>query len=131
MRIDHRVRPAMLGIMRIPLIPLLATLFATLCHIHAEPTAHDFAKWEKEISAFEKQDSTSPSPKGGVIFTGASSIRMWTSLAKDFPKTQPINRGFGLAPHDGRRRTKKRPSTNSSRITSSKLPGCVSSMCMT
>jgi lysophospholipase L1-like esterase len=30
-----------------------------------------------------------------VLFIGSSSIRLWTTLAEDFPKHQVINRGFG------------------------------------
>jgi lysophospholipase L1-like esterase len=71
-------------------------LTGAICSIlQAEPAAHDFSKWEKEIAAFENADATNPPPKGVVLFTGASSIRMWTTLAKDFPKTNVINRGFG------------------------------------
>lgn len=33
--------------------------------------------------------------KGGVVFTGSSSIRFWKTLAEDFPKTNTINTGFG------------------------------------
>lgn len=33
--------------------------------------------------------------KGGVVFTGSSSIRLWSSLERDFPKTNAINTGFG------------------------------------
>jgi lysophospholipase L1-like esterase len=58
-------------------------------------TAHDFAKWEKEISAFEQMDTTNPPPKNALVFIGSSTIRRWTTLAQDFPKNQVINRGFG------------------------------------
>ncbi|MCF1750757.1 GDSL-type esterase/lipase family protein [Mariniradius sediminis] len=33
--------------------------------------------------------------KGGIVFTGSSSIRFWKTLAEDFPKTNTINTGFG------------------------------------
>lgn len=33
--------------------------------------------------------------KGGVVFTGSSSIRFWETLSEDFPKTNAINTGFG------------------------------------
>ncbi len=51
--------------------------------------------WEKEISAFETADKTNPPPKNAILFIGSSSIRMWKTLAKDFPDHQVINRGFG------------------------------------
>jgi lysophospholipase L1-like esterase len=54
-----------------------------------------FARWEKEIAAFEAKDRESPPPKGGLVFTGSSTIRMWTSLPQDYPNQKVINRGFG------------------------------------
>jgi lysophospholipase L1-like esterase len=53
------------------------------------------AKWEKEIAAFEASDKTNPPPKHALLFIGSSSIRLWDSLAKDFPDHKVINRGFG------------------------------------
>ena len=51
--------------------------------------------WEKEITAFEQSDRANPPPKGALLFIGASTIRQWTTLARDFPQYQVINRGFG------------------------------------
>lgn len=59
------------------------------------PELHDFAGWEKEISAFEAADKTNPPPKHAVLFLGSSTIRLWKSLAQDFPGVPTINRGFG------------------------------------
>jgi lysophospholipase L1-like esterase len=70
----------------------LAAITVSMMVSAAEP---DFARWEKEISAFESRDRTNPPPKGAVLFVGSSSIRMWTNLAADFPNLQVINRGFG------------------------------------
>jgi lysophospholipase L1-like esterase len=56
---------------------------------------HDFAKWEKEIAAFEAADRERMPPKGGVLFIGSSGIRLWKTLAQDFPHHKVINRGFG------------------------------------
>lgn len=53
------------------------------------------APFEKEILAFEAADKTNPPPAGVTVFIGSSSIRLWTSLADDFPKHRVINRGFG------------------------------------
>ena len=53
------------------------------------------APFEAEIVAFEAADKQSPPPTGAVIFLGSSSIRLWTTLAKDFPELTVINRGFG------------------------------------
>ncbi len=52
-------------------------------------------KWEAEIKKFEETDLKNPPPKGGVLFVGSSSVRLWSSLAEDFPAVKIINRGFG------------------------------------
>ena len=57
--------------------------------------AADFEKWEKEITAFEQADRSSPPRKGGLLFIGSSTIRLWKTLAQDFPNQSVINRGFG------------------------------------
>lgn len=51
--------------------------------------------WEKEISAFEKKDSIEMPAKGGIVFTGSSSIRGWRTLKEDYPDRHVLNRGFG------------------------------------
>lgn len=53
------------------------------------------ARWEKEIAAFEAADRANPPAKGGIVFTGSSTIRGWKTLATDFPDHHVINRGFG------------------------------------
>lgn len=47
------------------------------------------------MALFEESDKENPPPKGGVLFVGSSSVRMWKTLAEDFPGHQTINRGFG------------------------------------
>jgi lysophospholipase L1-like esterase len=61
----------------------------------AAETNHNFARWEKDIAAFERMDRTNPPPQGGLLFIGSSTIRFWTTLANDFPGQPVINRGFG------------------------------------
>src|SRR5882672_12560139 len=51
--------------------------------------------WEPSIKKFEKSDRQHPPEKGGVLFVGSSSIRIWESLAEDFPAVKVLNRGFG------------------------------------
>ncbi len=63
--------------------------------LHAADTTAAPSKWEKEISAFDVADREHPPEKGGIVFVGSSSIRMWTTLAKDFPDFHVVNRGFG------------------------------------
>jgi lysophospholipase L1-like esterase len=71
---------------------VLVTALRTVC---GAETNHNFAKWEKEISAFEASDRTNPPPKGATLFIGSSTIRLWKSLQRDFPDVKIINRGFG------------------------------------
>ncbi|MDB6171435.1 MAG: hypothetical protein JWL59_746 [Chthoniobacteraceae bacterium] len=63
----------------------------------APPVAHvdRFAKWESEIAAFEKADQAEAPAKGGIVFVGSSSIRLWKTLGHDFPNYPVLNRGFG------------------------------------
>src|SRR5215468_1575617 len=70
---------------------LLVALRAAWCG----ETNHDFGKWEKEISAFERSDKTNPPPKRAFLFIGSSTVRMWKTLPQDFPDVKVINRGFG------------------------------------
>ena len=51
--------------------------------------------WTAEIDALTAGDAAQPPAAGGVLFVGSSSIRLWTTLAEDFPGLQTINRGFG------------------------------------
>jgi lysophospholipase L1-like esterase len=52
-------------------------------------------KWETEIRAFEAADRANPPAHGAVLFIGSSTIRLWKTLAQDFPDFQILNRGFG------------------------------------
>jgi lysophospholipase L1-like esterase len=86
--------------MRFSLLPTLALFVLAFIPLtraddKAPPKAHDYAKWEKEIAAFEEADAKKVPPKNAIVFVGSSSIRMWKTLAEDFPKHQVINRGFG------------------------------------
>src|SRR5262245_14528035 len=72
--------------------------FATLVAVAApafsqEPKDADrFARWEKEITALEKKQTESRPEKGGIVFAGSSTIRLW-DLSTAFPKA--TNSGFG------------------------------------
>lgn len=59
------------------------------------PPLPDTARFAAEIHAFAHADSVTPPPPEPVLFVGSSSIRMWTSLATDFPGLPVLNRGFG------------------------------------
>ncbi len=73
----------------------LVALLAAAWPLLAQSTNHNFAKWEKAISDFERHDITNPPPKGCVVFIGSSTIARWKTLAEDFPGLPVVNRGFG------------------------------------
>jgi phosphoserine phosphatase/lysophospholipase L1-like esterase len=52
-------------------------------------------RWDEEIAAFEKLDQDAAQEPGGICLLGSSNIRMWTSLAEDFPGMNVVNRGVG------------------------------------
>ena len=84
---------------RILLIACLALLGACVSHssVPDAPAAavSDSLQWEPDIAAFEQADSVVRRRPGGVVFVGSSSIRLWDSMADDFPEVATINRGFG------------------------------------
>ena len=51
--------------------------------------------YERDIRRFEEADAARAPAKGGIVFVGSSSIRLWNTLATDFPGHNVINRGFG------------------------------------
>ena len=81
-----------------PLAIAFATVLLASLACPAPAAAQEPAKpppFEKEILAFEAADAKSPPAPGGVLFVGSSSIRLWTTLADDFPGVPVLNRGFG------------------------------------
>lgn len=81
---------------RIALLPLAGflTVASGIAAVSAE-AAHDFGKWEKAIAEYEQMDRTNAPPKGALLFIGSSTIRLWKTLAQDFPEQPVVNRGFG------------------------------------
>jgi len=76
------------------LVLLMLFLFAAL-FLRAADAPHNFAKWEREIAAFEAHDRTNLPPTNALLFIGSSTIRFWTNLPADFPGYPILNRGFG------------------------------------
>ena len=69
--------------------------FASLSIAQDKPTPTGPERWESEIRAFEEADRAEPPEPGAVLFLGSSSIRLWETLAEDFPGVRVLNRGFG------------------------------------
>lgn len=81
--------------MKIPRKLLLVLLLWPLLAAARDNRENDHAQWNAEIAAFQAGDRAHPPVPGAVLFIGSSSIRLWTSLAADFPEVRTLNRGFG------------------------------------
>jgi len=57
------------------------------------PVAGD--RWQKELDAFATRDRARPPATGGVCLVGSSNIRLWDTLATDFPGMNVVGRGVG------------------------------------
>ncbi|MEY4307021.1 MAG: hypothetical protein RJA95_389 [Verrucomicrobiota bacterium] len=60
-----------------------------------KPAAFSSSKYDKDIAAFEAADKANPPPTGALLLSGASSLRLWKTAARDFAPYPLINRGFG------------------------------------
>jgi lysophospholipase L1-like esterase len=69
-------------------------IFLSALCLSVSLSAQDPARFEKEVNTLVAGD-TAVNPKKLILFTGSSSIRIWKSLATDFPKYNTLNRGFG------------------------------------
>ncbi|QWP75062.1 hypothetical protein J5226_15620 [Lysobacter sp. K5869] len=90
----------------LPLLSILLAACATAPHDGAAAAAaatptpagtapRDPAEWEPTVQAWEADDARVRRMPGSVVFVGSSSIRLWTTLAEDFPGVATINRGYG------------------------------------
>lgn len=52
-------------------------------------------RFQDEVEAIAEKYRKVDWEKGGTVFTGSSSIKMWKSLEKDFPNSRIFNTGFG------------------------------------
>lgn len=52
-------------------------------------------EWQQDMARFAAEDAASPPPTDAYVFTGSSSVRLWKTLAQDFPGKPVLNRGFG------------------------------------
>ena len=51
--------------------------------------------YEDEVRLLEQRIQSLPPADDRVVFYGSSSIRLWTTLANDFPDVNTLNLGFG------------------------------------
>lgn len=70
----------------------LFTLVFVLCALSA--LAQDPTRFAEEVKKFEQTADDYPQ-KDRIVFTGSSSIRLWTNFKRYFPNHNVINTGFG------------------------------------
>lgn len=63
----------------------------------AAPAAPAPNRWDAELAAYAERDREQPPTAGGIALVGSSNIRLWTTLAEDFPGLNVVNRGVGGA----------------------------------
>lgn len=63
--------------------------------VDAQESNPPSAMWEAEIQKMLAGDSKNPPVEKAVLFFGSSSLRLWHTLAQDFPFAPVVNRGFG------------------------------------
>lgn len=73
-------------------------VFATCCSpVKQYKSDPEVLKWEKDIQAFEQLDATESDPADAILFTGSSSIRLWSTIEEDLAPYAVIQRGYGGA----------------------------------
>jgi lysophospholipase L1-like esterase len=64
------------------------------------PILEDPRVWEEEIGTLEAAHPAGPDTWRRTVFTGSSSIRLWSTLESDFAPAAVLNHGFGGAELD-------------------------------
>ena len=76
------------------LVPLLGAITCARADEAAPHKRPDPARFAKDIAKFDDEEKSNPPPRGGIVGTGSSSMRLW-DLKKAFPDLPVLNRGFG------------------------------------
>jgi len=63
----------------------------------AAPAGPPPTRWDDELAAYADRDRQATPAPGGICLVGSSNIRLWTTLAADFPGMNVVNRGVGGA----------------------------------
>lgn len=88
-------RPLLLALALTASLPALALKQHPVPPPPQVPAQVSNVAWAGDMAAFASADAATPPPRGGIEFIGSSSIRMWDTLATDFPGQKVFNRGFG------------------------------------
>ncbi|HEY5551950.1 MAG TPA: GDSL-type esterase/lipase family protein [Opitutaceae bacterium] len=89
----HSTTPDRAAIRRITALGLIVFLAGIAAPVALPKSASQ--DWSADMARFAHEDAGSPTPDGCVLFVGSSSIRLWGTLATDFPEVTVLNRGFG------------------------------------
>lgn len=87
--------PRRLLLLALPCLLALSACASAPDRAPAIPAEVSNTAWEQDMQRFAAEDAASPPPRDAVLFVGSSSIRLWDTLAQDFPGVAVINRGFG------------------------------------
>ncbi len=60
-------------------------------------TDQQLHQYDSDADRFDSQLATAAEARGGIVFSGSSSIRKWESLQTDMAPLPVVNRGFGGA----------------------------------
>jgi len=74
---------------------LLTVLIISCSPVKKYESLPEVKAWENDILEFEKLDRAETYPPDAILFTGSSSIRLWSTLNKDMAPYSVIQRGFG------------------------------------
>ena len=74
------------------LLAIVAGALATKAEGRQPAAAED--RWSADMAKFAAEDEARPFGKGGIVFVGSSSIRLWNA-AEAFPGVPILNRGVG------------------------------------
>ena len=77
------------------LLPVLFLLIVSCSPLRKYQDLPEVKAWENDIVKFEQLDRTESYPDDAILFTGSSSIKLWSSLAEDMDPFPVIQRGFG------------------------------------
>jgi lysophospholipase L1-like esterase len=84
------------SIILLPIALASLTALAPLASAAPSTAGNDAQRWQARVDRYlNVRDKANPPPTGGIVFTGSSSIEMWSSLKTDFPKYAVVNRGIG------------------------------------
>lgn len=83
--------PSLARLIFAPVFCMIA--WAAIAPLHS--VAQDPTRFEQEVEALRQAEHRFDEEQPRVVFTGSSSVRMWTDVQARFPEYNVINTGFG------------------------------------